>query len=135
MKIILSIIFTLYFTTAYTQTISDTIYWSSCYKLKWKDFQSNIDTTSAYGAVSNPIINYKLRATEDTFTIEVTCFFIKSKSWSKFKNSDTLLIHEQGHFDIAELFARKLRKAFYEYKFNYKTVSTDIEKIFKLNKQ
>ena len=63
------------------------------------------------------------------------CFFIKSKSWAKSKNNDILLIHEQGHFDIAELFARKLRKAFAEYKFNYKTVGKDIDNLFLLNKQ
>jgi len=44
-------------------------------------------------------------------------------------------MHEQGHFDIAELFARKLRKAFAEYKFNAQTVGKDIDKLFILNKQ
>lgn len=38
--------------------------------------------------------------------------------------------HEQGHFDIAELFARKLRKAFKEYIFNPKTIEADYNKIF-----
>jgi predicted secreted Zn-dependent protease len=41
---------------------------------------------------------------------QVRCFFIKSKSWKKEGVSETLLQHEQLHFDIAELFARKLRK-------------------------
>ena len=44
-------------------------------------------------------------------------------------------MHEQGHFNIAELFARKLRKAFAEYNFNAHTVGKDIDKLFILNKQ
>ena len=43
-------------------------------------------------------------------------------------------MHEQGHFNIAELFARKLRKAYAVYKFNVQTVGKDIDKLFILNK-
>ena len=113
----------------------DTIYWSPSYKLKWEDFRGKPVIPSKYGAVSNPIIKYSLSANEDSYNVKVLCFFIKSRSWSQFKNSDTLLMHEQGHFDIAELFARKLKKSFAEYKFNYKTVGKDIDSLFLLNKQ
>ncbi len=120
---------------AYSQSSSDTIFWSNNYKLVWSDFQGIPDTPSKYGAVSNPIIKYHLSSNEDSFKVKVICFFIKSSSWSKFKNSDTLLMHEQGHFDISEIFARKLRKEFAEYKFNYRTVGHDIDKLFRINKQ
>jgi hypothetical protein len=113
----------------------DTIYWSPSYKLKWEDFQGKQDISSKYGAVSNPIIKYSLAANENSFNIKILCFFIKSRSWSLFKNSDTLLMHEQGHFDIAELFVRKLKKTFAKYKFNYKTVGKDIDSLFLLNKK
>lgn len=113
----------------------DTINWRANYKLKWQDFQGKPDTNSIYSAVSNPVIKYKLRADEDGFNVEVFCYLIKGNSWARYKTNDTLLKHEQGHFDIAELFARKLRKLFSEYKFNYKTVGTDIEKIFVVNKK
>jgi hypothetical protein len=129
--------FILLLTTGILKTASgqDTIYWSASYKLKWNDFQGIPDTPSKYGAISNCGIKYKLSANEDSFKATVFCYFIKSKSWSIFKNSDTLLMHEQGHFDISELFARKLRKAFAEYKFNYTTVKIDIDQLFKLNNQ
>jgi hypothetical protein len=119
----------------FTQTSTDTIHWQTDYKLKWEDFKGKPDTPSKYGAVSNPIIRYFLSANKDSFAVKVFCFFIKSKSWSIFKNNDTLLMHEQGHFDIAELFARKLRKVFAEYKFNYRTIGKDIENLFRFNKQ
>src|SRR6187431_1107599 len=108
MKILLIALLLFVFSAgASAQLQNDTIYWSPCYKLKWDDFKGKPDTPSKYGAVSNPVVKYYLSANEDSFTIRVICFFIKSKSWSIFKNSDTLLIHEQGHFDISELFARK----------------------------
>ena len=113
----------------------DTIYWRGNYKLKWTDFQGKIDSNSKFWAVSNPGIKYFLSANEDSFSVNVICFFIKSRSWSKLKSSDTLLMHEQAHFDIAELFARKLRKYFSEYKFNYPTIGKDIDNLFLLNKQ
>jgi hypothetical protein len=113
----------------------DTIYWRSNYKLRWEDFQGKPDAFSNYGAVGSPGISYSLAYNEDSFSTKVLCYFIKSKAWSKFKTSDTLLQHEQVHFDIVELFARKLRKSFTEYKFNPKTVNLDLKNIFLRIKQ
>lgn len=135
MKIIISVLFLallLFFNNVFAQ---DTIHWSPGYKLKWEDFQGKADSSSQYGAISYPGIKYSLSANEDSFSTKVFCFFLKSKSWARIKNNDILLLHEQGHFDIAELFARKLRKSFAEYNFNYQTVGKDIDKIFILNKQ
>lgn len=112
----------------------DTIYWSPHYKLTWDDFKAIPDSSSPYGAISYPGIKYSLSANEDSFSTKVICFFIKSRSWVKI-HSTIGLTHEQGHFDITELFARKLRKAFAEYKFNYSTVGKDIDNLFLLNKQ
>ena len=131
MKKIITIIFLFISPHVFSQ---DSIYWSPFYKLKWEDFQGIPDSQSKYGAISNPVIKYTLSANEDSFRVKVYCFFIKSKSWSKFKRSDTLLMHEQGHFNIAELFARRLRKTLAVYKFNYRSVGKDIDKLFLLNK-
>jgi hypothetical protein len=121
---------------SFNKTIAqDTIYWQPTYKLKWEDFKGIPDSSSKDGAISRPGVKYHLSANEDSFNVKVICFFIRSKSWSKFKKNDTLLLHEQGHFDIAELFARKLRKAFAEYKFNAQTVGKDIDNLFIFNRQ
>lgn len=134
-KVVISALFWILLFSYYKASAQDTIYWQPNYKLKWDDFQGIPDSSSKVGAISRPGVKYHLSANEDSFTVKVICFFIKSKSWSKFKESDTLLMHEQGHFDIAELFARKLRKAFAEYKFNTQTVGKDIDKLFILNRQ
>ncbi|MDJ1498351.1 DUF922 domain-containing protein [Cytophagaceae bacterium DM2B3-1] len=36
--------------------------------------------------------------------------FLKKQSWTLDTVSESLLRHEQGHFDIAELYARKIRQ-------------------------
>ena len=45
--------------------------------------------------------------------------------------TDYILQHEQGHFDITELFARKLAKELKEYKFNPRKYQDDVSKIYK----
>lgn len=136
MKIfLLGFFLSLGFTICSNCMAQDTIHWRPDYKLKWEDFKGKPDSSSQFGAISYPGIKYSLSANEDSFNVKVICFFIKSRSWSKLKSSDTLLMHEQVHFDIAELFARRLRKAFAEYKFNYPTVGKDIDNLFLLNKQ
>ena len=41
-----------------------------------------------------------------------------------------MLQHEQGHFDLAELYARKLNKALKEYTFNAQTINKDVNSIY-----
>jgi predicted secreted Zn-dependent protease len=44
--------------------------------------------------------------------------------------TDYILAHEQGHFDITELFARRLHEALLQYTFNRKTYKQDINAIY-----
>ena len=44
--------------------------------------------------------------------------------------TDYILSHEQGHFDITEIFARKLNEALQNYTFNKKTFRRDINSIY-----
>ncbi len=48
--------------------------------------------------------------------MNLATYFYKDKSWLGDKKDAKSLAHEQLHFDIAELFARKMRKAFEELK-------------------
>lgn len=48
--------------------------------------------------------------------MNLAIYFYKNKSWLGKKNDKQLLAHEQNHFNIGELFARKMRKAFEELK-------------------
>jgi len=132
-KVVTSALFWILLLSFRKASAQDTIYWQPNYKLTWEDFQGPPDTISKYRAVSNSGIKYHLSTKEGSFSTKVSCYFIKTKSWARIKNSDILLAHEQGHFDIAELFARKLRKAFAEYKFNHQTASSDFNFLFNTN--
>jgi predicted secreted Zn-dependent protease len=44
--------------------------------------------------------------------------------------TDYILAHEQGHFDITEVYARKLNEALSEYKFNPESFKQDISDIY-----
>lgn len=44
--------------------------------------------------------------------------------------TDYILAHEQGHFDITEIFARRLNEALQNYQFNKKTFKKDIGQIY-----
>jgi hypothetical protein len=107
----------------------DTINWSPGYKLTWVDFQCKPDSLSEFGAVTYAGVRYSSSFSDKFLTFKVYCYFNKKISWVRVK-SDYGLIHEQGHFNIAELFARKLRKGFKDYKFNLATVDKDLKTIF-----
>jgi hypothetical protein len=128
MKIIILTITTTLFFSFISKTFSqDTIHWKPYYKLKWEDFQGIPDTTSKFRAISSIGINYTLTFNKKAFSYNVTCIFNKKESWTKSKDS-TLLEHENTHFNIAELFARKLNQVYKNYKFPSTTIRNDFEK-------
>ena len=88
--------------------------------LTWQDFSGEPDPANRFHANTNTGISYswsmKQIGEEVEFIYDVRSFFIPEKSWVKpGKTSDHLLVHEQLHFDISELHARKLRKAMYDF--------------------
>jgi len=45
--------------------------------------------------------------------------------------NDHILSHEQGHFDISEIYARKLNKALKAYRPRENSISRDVNEIYK----
>jgi hypothetical protein len=112
----------------------DTLYWSSVYKLTPKDFHGKPDTTASYPSHAVCGIKYTGHAKKATVQTEVVGIFIRPKSWVVISDDDSLwLVHEQVNFDIAELFARKLRKTFSEYKYRPTTVHEDLDSLYDVN--
>ncbi|MHA4843485.1 DUF922 domain-containing protein [Flavitalea antarctica] len=107
----------------------DLIEWNSAKRLNWTDFKGRVPANASNAALTNTAINVEFGFSKKGMTYSIKCRFDKTKSWVRIKN-DLVLGHEQGHFDIAELHARKLNKALKEYKFNSKTVSDDVNKIY-----
>jgi hypothetical protein len=107
----------------------DVIIWEKSRKLSWEDFQGIPDSKNEYGALTESIGYQKAdpvtRKNENQLefslgNIKTYALFRKSGSWVKksvleSQNQELILEHEQGHFDISEIFRRRfeqeLRKA------------------------
>ncbi len=99
------------------QKKSEKILWEENKLLTWGDFKGKTEDISGkdVAAMSFCGIQYNNCINKGTkeYTYQANSFFVPVLSWVKVK-SETILQHEQLHFDIAELYTRKLRKAFSE---------------------
>src|SRR5882757_2223347 len=93
------------------QSSIDSLDWDISRKLKWEDFKGVHDDIPICGARTFTTLKYKLIKSDTGYRVDVRCVFLKKISW-KVDESVTsyALQHEQDHFDISELYARKLRK-------------------------
>jgi len=88
----------------------DTIYWNGNRKLKWEDFKGKPDNGTNLLAMTQAGIGYEFGCNNGELRLKIYCYFNVNKSWTKETESDELLEHEQVHFNITELYTRKLRK-------------------------
>jgi len=102
-----------------TETEED-IFWSANRKLTWDDFQASVDTTMPkIAALTYSSIIYRRRCEDKQLKSSIQAVFKKKRSWVKPNmRTDYHLDHEQLHFDITELYARKLRGALEKYVFD-----------------
>ena len=93
----------------------DFIIWTSSKKLTREDFEgTQPDSSNASAGASVKLrVNYIIK--EKSTSFDVRCVFFKKESWFVYSDpGEHILLHEQGHFDIGEIFARRLRKDLYE---------------------
>ena len=112
----------------------DRLFWSKDYSLQWSDYLGNVPKSSKFDATSNVGITAPCEYSNGILEADVICYLNKKKSWVKSK-SEILLKHEQGHFDISEIYARKLRQQLSCYKFKRKTIKSDYYKLYNKNKK
>jgi predicted secreted Zn-dependent protease len=108
----------------------ESVQWSVNKKLDWNDYLAKPSSTSDAAAITSTSIGIEYHVTNNTFTYTVTCLFSKTRSWGRNK-TDYILQHEQGHFDITEIFARKLAKELSDYKFNSEDYERQVNVIYK----
>jgi hypothetical protein len=108
----------------------DTINWRTRRELSWDDFQGAPNPTAPNAALTSTSIKFQYHYDKRSFLFQLQCIFHPGKSWVKIKNQ-RILAHEQGHFDIAQLYTRKLYKALKHYTFKPETVEADISAIYK----
>jgi hypothetical protein len=114
------------------------IIWSKDYRLKVDDFKrkteiNSKDKNNFVEGLCNYSIQYVYHDTINIVNIQ-TLFNTKGSYLSSFNNIDYVLQHEQLHFDIGELYARKFRKWLLNYYFeesviDYSTIDIKLNEI------
>lgn len=113
---------------------SQKIMWQEEQKLVWDNFKSPVNRknnpdVAAYTNCGWEFSVVKSSNPKSPVTIKIQAIFNEDKSWKDVKKiNDYILLHEQKHFDIAELFVRKFRKAVAE----KISTSGDYNKYFKV---
>ncbi len=105
------------------------INWSGSRKLTWADYKARPDLNSDAAATTTTYLVFSYNLKENDFSFQIESKFSRTRSWGLHKTAH-ILAHEQGHFDIAEIFARKLYKKLKEYSFNKRTFKTDLRTIY-----
>ncbi len=107
----------------------DLIRWSSSRRLTWSDYQASPDPLSDAAATTTSYLGIQYNFIDDKVTYKIECSFSRNRSWGLYK-TDYILSHEQGHFDITEIFARQLNKRMGDYMFNKNSYRKDLQKIY-----
>lgn len=117
MSLILKIIGVFLFLCVAPSHAQDTIYWNKQCPLTWEDFHGKPDSTDAESAqaATGVALAFRFRENLEDKTwehqYEVTSYFLSDLSWYKRQDINYYLLeHEQTHFNISELYARKLKK-------------------------
>jgi hypothetical protein len=121
MKSLLSFILLVVFITgsSFQGTQNDageTIIWTPKAKITWKDFKKSLTGNAieaAYSVCGIYISANPQQLNDSTILVDIHAFFSKtlsSKTTEKDLLKEGVLVHEQGHFDITEWYARMLRK-------------------------
>ena len=118
-----------------------TILWNPKLKLSWSDFQGKV-SPDVYGKANT---SYKIEIVPVDVLVDeydniqgyekltVEARFYKKQSWTTVSLNDTIVLnHEHLHFDIAELFARKIRKRFKALKNNREAKFSTYSREYKL---
>lgn len=111
---------------------SQVIEWKEDFKLEWGHFKAPTQpwkvAAATYCGITLKPDNKSLWKGKRTYKAiaEFTC---DSSFYFANRVSPTVLNHEQLHFDIAELFARKMRKRLYQDKF---VTPSEAQKVFDL---
>ena len=88
------------------------IFWSATNKLTWNDYKKvKGKTPNGNAAITLSYIKYEINRRDNKCVLSIEAFFSKVSSWVGANDTNSrLLLHEQIHFDIVEIAARKFRK-------------------------
>lgn len=115
------------------QTAKNVLLWNELRPLTWDDFNGKPEKRFAAASTHYDILKSIKKENKLLAFVKIEAVFFRNTSWKK-KSwiNDEVLAHEQKHFDIVELFARKMRKVIKESKFkNYEELEEKVESVYK----
>jgi hypothetical protein len=123
----LSLFLLLLFSSFLKKDENDILVWEEARLLTWNDFRGKPAKRMSAASTHYDI----LKTVSEKGSVTIEAIFFCNKSWKKVTwINQQVLEHEQKHFDIVELYARKLRKLISETKYssyaNLKTVSDSL---------
>ena len=110
------------------------IEWRPGIRLQWSDFRAKPKTRTQVAAVTASGISYAFSSHERNGFVEidysVVTHFYPDRSWYRPEAANPIILaHEQLHFDIAELFARKMRLAMSNTRFS-RAAKKEVRRIY-----
>jgi hypothetical protein len=99
-------------------TAAGAVTWSADRPLRWADFASTSPHAGDEGALTAYSVFYGANCAGKTFDFLAVAGFLPKDSWVRpdvtldRARSERTLRHEQTHFDLTEVFTRRLRKSF-----------------------
>ena len=103
--------------------------WSASRKLTWSDYKASPNPKSDAAATTSTSLSIDYHISGSQFSYTIKSWFSRSRSWVR-NQTDHILSHEQGHFDIAEAYARKLHKRMSAYRFNKNNYQKELNRIY-----
>ena len=110
---------------------TDYLLWQDSKSLTWDDFKGKPERRFAVASTSYDIYQ-DINKTSTGISVTIKAVFFYYSSWKRKQYVDaTVLRHEQKHFDIVELYARKLRKLAKELKYtSYSDLETKLDTLY-----
>ncbi|MEO6130402.1 MAG: DUF922 domain-containing protein [Saprospiraceae bacterium] len=138
MKFFAVLFFSLSFFPAFCQDMAS-IEYSPDIDFDWHLFKGKVNPqhTASMGkntaAVTVSSLNYNTTVKGKTAVVKVSALFLPSESWTlypKLDHPDDALNHEKRHFDICEIYARKIRQAILQNHFSQSRFGPSLESLF-----
>ena len=107
----------------------DILTWSASRKLTWSDYKASPNPKSDAAATTSTSLSIDYHISGSQFSYTIKSWFSRSRSWVR-NQTDHILSHEQGHFDIAEAYARKLHQRMSAYRFNKNNYQKELNRIY-----
>lgn len=115
-----------------SEAASSFLHWRQGRPLHWGDFQGDPDPTARAAALSTCGFRVSAAGQGKNFRITVENRFARHQSWVRAdRRSPALLQHEQGHFDLSELYTRLLRRRIAEEGINRRNYNARIEELYR----